>query len=105
MRRYYNSSALSGLNAEVAALWIAELLAGRITLPDKQDREAWIDRRLHWMRARTRGKHAHGTSVAPFSIHNLDEMLGDLNADVGRFTRVRQWFSPVYPEQYRRIVQ
>jgi cation diffusion facilitator CzcD-associated flavoprotein CzcO len=101
----YNSSTLSGLNAEVAALWTAELLAGRIRLPDKADREAWIDRRLHWMRTRTGGKHVHGTSVAPFSIHNLDEMLADLGTDVTWFTRVRQWFSPAHPAQYRHILR
>ncbi len=77
----------------------------RIMLPDIADHEAWIDRRLHWMRPRTNGRHAHGTSMAPFSIHNLDEMLADLGFDTDRFTLMRQSLSLAYPVQYRHIVR
>ncbi|MFI9511193.1 flavin-containing monooxygenase [Nocardia sp. NPDC052566] len=97
----YNSSVISALNAEVAAHWTAALLRGRIALPPEQTLIDDIDRRLHWMEERTRGKHAHGTAITPFSIHNLDEMLGDLDFRLPFGTRTGQWFRTIRPSSYR----
>lgn len=99
----YNSSVLSALNHEVAAHWTAALLTGRITLPPEEVLTEQIDRRLRWMDERTRGHHAHGTSIAPFSIHNLDEMLADLKFRLPWYTRLGQWLRPVRPESYRKL--
>ena len=96
----YNSSFFSPLSAEVAALWIAALLGRDLPLPSLDDRRADVRRRLVWMNRRTQGKHAHGTNVVPFSMHNIDEMLGDLGLDVPRSVRLKQWLVPVDPSPY-----
>ncbi len=36
------------------------------------------------MEERTEGKHARGTNIIPFSLHNIDEMLSDLDTGIGR---------------------
>lgn len=97
----YNSSAISTLNAEVAAHWIAALLTGGLVLPPADELQEEIDARLRWMEERTRGHHAHGTSVVPFSIQNIDEMLADLKFRLPLHTRVGQVFRRVRPESYR----
>ena len=84
-------------------MWTASLLAGRLEPPPPAERDKHIDTRLAWMRRRTRGYHAQGTVVAPFDIHNIDEMLSDLGTNVGRLTRARQWLIPVNPRSYRTI--
>ena len=100
----YNSSMLSSLGAEIGALWTAALLAGRIRLPPAAERDAQIDARLAWMHHRTGGHHAHGTVVAPFNIHNIDEMLADLDVNIGPLTRALQWVLPVNPRSYRTVI-
>jgi hypothetical protein len=97
----YNSSVISTLNAEVAAHWTAALLTGRIALPSTDDMRAQVDERLRWMAERTHGHHAHGTAITPFSIHNIDEMLADLDYRLPLRTRVAQWFRPIKPSSYR----
>jgi dimethylaniline monooxygenase (N-oxide forming) len=99
----YNASMLSSLGAEIGAVWTAALLAGRLELPTAAERGRHIDTRLAWMRQRTHGHHAHGTVVAPFDIHNIDEMLSDLGTNVGPLTRALQWVIPVNPRSYRAI--
>jgi dimethylaniline monooxygenase (N-oxide forming) len=99
----YNTSMLSSLGAEVGAVWTAALLAGRLELPTPAERDKHIDTRLAWMRQRAHGYHAQGTVVAPFDIHNIDEMLSDLGTNVGPLTRARQWLIPVNPRSYRTI--
>ena len=99
----YNSSFFSPLSAEVAALWIATHLAGGLTLPPVEQRRAHVAERLRWMEERTEGKHARGTNVIPFSVHNIDEMLSDLNVGVGRFRRFLEWLGPVDPGAYARL--
>src|SRR5690606_25236925 len=66
----YNSSFYSPLSAEVAALWIAAYLMGDITLPSLDQRRKHVVTRLRWMQERTEGKHARGTNIIPFSMHN-----------------------------------
>jgi dimethylaniline monooxygenase (N-oxide forming) len=99
----YNSSFFSPLSAEVAALWIADLLMGGLTLPPVETMRAHVDARLRWMEKRTEGRHARGTNVIPFSMHNVDEMLEDIGIDVGPVTRLAQWLLPVDPEAYRKV--
>lgn len=97
----YNSSFFSPLSAEVAALWIAALLMGELKLPPKEEQLDHIQKRLKWMEERTEGKHARGTNVIPFSMHNVDEMLGDIGIDVGRMTRFKQWLMPPNAKDYQ----
>jgi dimethylaniline monooxygenase (N-oxide forming) len=99
----YNTSMLSSLGAEIGAVWTAALLAGCLELPPPAERDKHIDTRLAWMRQRTRGHHAHGTVVAPFDIRNIDEMLRDLDTNIGPLTRARQWVIPANPRSYRTI--
>lgn len=52
----YNSSFLSPLSAEVAALWVADYLMGGLELPPVKEQRRQIAERLRWMRERTEGK-------------------------------------------------
>lgn len=97
----YNSGLLAPLTAEVTAHWIAALLAGRLTLPDAEKREARIDERLRWMTAGTGGHHAHGTTVTPFTLHTIDELSADLRFKLPLRSRSAQWARRVRPGAYR----
>jgi len=99
----YNSSFYSPLSAEAAAWWIASHLMGDIHLPPMAQCEAHIKERLRWMAERTEGKHARGTNLVPFSMHNVDEMLSDVGLDVSRFKRFHQWLMPIQARDYRSV--
>jgi hypothetical protein len=105
----YNSSFFSPLNAEMAAVWIASLLADRVALPDRAELRRRVDEQLAFMDTATDGHHCHGTKIIPFSLHNVDEVLGDLDLDIPRRARFGQWFNPVNPSAYadvtRRLVE
>ncbi|MGW1681879.1 flavin-containing monooxygenase [Saccharopolyspora sp. NPDC002376] len=101
----YNSSFLSPLSAEVAALWIGVHLDGGLNLPPVERRRAFVQRRLRWMEERTDGKHARGTNIIPFSLHNIDEMLSDLCTGIGRRHRFTEWLLPVDPGAYTRVTR
>ncbi|WNV77053.1 NAD(P)/FAD-dependent oxidoreductase [Geodermatophilus sp. DSM 44513] len=99
----YNSSFFSPLSAEMAAVWIAHDLLGDLLLPSPDDQRRHVDERLRWMEERTRGQHARGTNVIPFSMHNIDEVLSDVGVDVGPVTRALQWLLPIDPGSYRHV--
>lgn len=96
----YNSSFFSPLNAEMAAVWIAAHLDGYLALPDPDMMRARIADQLAFMDDAVSGHHCHNTKIIPFSLHNVDEVLGDLDLDLGRGARLRQWLSPVDPGAY-----
>lgn len=96
----YNSSFFSQLNAEVGALWLADLIGGRMALPPMAQQRAAVDERLTWMEARTDGKHAKGTNIIPFSVHHIDELLEDLGLQLSAFKRLTQWLRPIDPRDY-----
>lgn len=96
----YNSSFFSQLNAEVGAWWIAAYLSGMLELPSDAEQRAHADRRLAWMEARTEGQHARGTNIIPFSVHNIDELLDDLDLSIGGFNRFKEWLLPIDPRAY-----
>ena len=96
----YNSSLFSTINAEVGAVWTAAHLAGALELPPVEDRREQVAGELAYMRARTNDHHARGTSVIPFSIRNIDEMLADLGVPLDRRTRLAQWGRRVRPGDY-----
>lgn len=99
----YNSSFLCPLSAEIGALWVAALGMGSIELPPTDEMRVRVRQRLRWSEERTQGRHAHGGSVIPFSMHSIDEMLNDIGLDISRFTRLRQWLLPIAPTAYRSL--
>jgi dimethylaniline monooxygenase (N-oxide forming) len=98
----YNSSFFSPLSAEVAALWVADYLMGGLELPPIKEQRYQVAERLRWMRERTDGKHAHGTNIIPFSMHNIDEALDEMELNVGPVTRALQWLIPPNPGSYQK---
>jgi cation diffusion facilitator CzcD-associated flavoprotein CzcO len=99
----YNSSFFSPLNAEMAAVWIAADLAGAVPLPDPAAVRQAIDEQLAFMDDATNGHHCRGTKIIPFSMHNVDEVLGDLNLNISPGVRASHWINPINPAAYRRI--
>lgn len=99
----YNSSLFSPLSAEVAALWTAAHLADAVDLPPVEERREHVASRVDWMEKRTEGKHARGTNVIPFSLHQIDELLADLDLQLPAATRAGQWLMPVDPKAYRHL--
>ncbi|MBL0886667.1 flavin-containing monooxygenase [Myceligenerans indicum] len=100
----YNSSLFSPLSAEVGALWIGAHLAGALDLPPLEERRAAVAERVRWMAERTKGKHARGTNVIPFSLHNIDETLADIGIDISSGQKVKQWLLPVDPGAYAELL-
>lgn len=99
----YNSSFFSPLSAEVSAIWIGSYLGGGHQLPSKDEMMRETEERLAWMRERTNGKHARGTNLIPFSVHQIDEVLSDVGLNVGVMTRFNQWLMPINPQAYTKI--
>ncbi len=99
----YNSSFFSPLNAEMAALWIAADLAGALDLPDEDGRRAAVTAQLAFMDVATNAHHCRGTKIIPFSMKNVDEVLGDLGVNIGRGVRASHWLNPIAPAAYRRL--
>ena len=101
----YNSSFFSPLSAEMGTLWIAALLGGALSLPSEAEQLSATDARLRWMEARTEGKHARGTNIIPFSMHQIDELLGDMGLGIGAMQRFMEWQMPVKPSRYARVAK
>ena len=101
----YNSSFFSQLNAEVGALWLIEYMAGNVALPSAAAMNQSIDKRLAWTEARTDGKHSKGTNIIPFSVHHMDELLNEINLNIGPLKRFTQWFIPVVGSDYGKLLQ
>jgi len=99
----YNSSFFSPLNAEMAALWIAADLAGAVALPDAETMRHAVVEQLAFMDEATDTHHCRGTKIIPFSMHNVDEVLGDLDLNIGAPIRASHWLNPVNPAAYRRL--
>jgi len=99
----YNSSFFSPLNAEMAAVWIAADLAGAVPLPDAAGVRHAIAEQLAFMDDATDGHHCRGTKIIPFSMHNVDEVLGDLDLNISAGVRASHWINPINPAAYRRV--
>jgi hypothetical protein len=99
----YNSSFFSPLNAEMAAVWIAAHLAGAVPLPDPaRMRQAVVDQ-LAFMDEATNRHHCRGGKIIPFSLHNIDEILEDLDLNISARVRASHWLNPVDPAAYRGV--
>ena len=99
----YNSSFFSPLNAEMAAVWIAADMAGAVTLPDPAAMRHQIADQIAFMDEATDTHHCRGGKIIPFSLHNVDEVLADLNINISAAVRASHWLNPVNPASYRRI--
>jgi cation diffusion facilitator CzcD-associated flavoprotein CzcO len=99
----YNSSFFSPLNAEMAAVWIAADLAGSLHLPDTPQRRRAVIDQLAFMDRAAGGHHCRGTKIIPFSMHNLDEVLGDLGVNIPAAVRASHWINPIAPAAYATI--
>lgn len=99
----YNSSFFSPLSAEMAAVWIAAELGGLVELPDPVGMREKVDAQLAFLDDAVNGHHCSGTKVIPFSLHNIDEILDDLDLNLGVLRRTQQWFGPIDPSAYREV--
>jgi hypothetical protein len=99
----YNSSFFSPLNAEMAAVWIAADAAGDIALPEPAAMRAAIVEHLAFMDEAANRHHSRGTKIIPFSMHNVDEVLGDLRVNIPAPVRFSHWINPIAPSAYRSI--
>jgi hypothetical protein len=99
----YNSSFFSPLNAEMAAVWIAADMAGMVALPGAPAMRRQVADQIAFMDDATDVHHCHGGKIIPFSLHNVDEVLGDLGVNVSAAVRASHWLMPVDPAAYRRI--
>ncbi|HEY5015613.1 MAG TPA: hypothetical protein VII59_02420 [Streptosporangiaceae bacterium] len=99
----YNSSFFSPLNAEMAAVWVAADLAGAVPLPDRATVRQAITEQLAFMDDATNRHHCRGAKIIPFSMHNVDEVLGDLGLNISLGVRASHWINPINPAAYRRV--
>lgn len=102
----FNSSLFCPTSSEAGALWIAAYLArGNSMLPETREEQMRETReKLDWLEERSKGKHAHGTNLVPFSLHSIDDTLQDVGVDLSRWQRFKQWLLPVDPTAYKGLV-
>jgi hypothetical protein len=65
-------------------------------------RQAVVDQ-LAFLDTATDKHHCRGTKIIPFSMHNVDEVLGDLDVNIKTRIRASHWLNPVDPAAYRDI--
>jgi hypothetical protein len=99
----YNSSFFSPLNAEMAAVWIAADMAGAVDLPAVGAMREQVAEQLAFMDDATDTHHCRGGKIIPFSLHNVDEVLGDLGLNISAAVRASHWLNPVNPTAYHKI--
>jgi cation diffusion facilitator CzcD-associated flavoprotein CzcO len=99
----YNSSFFSPLNAEMAAVWIAGHLGGLVAVPDEGTMRQAVVEQLAFMDVATNHHHCKGGKIIPFSLHNVDEVLGDLDLNIKARVRASHWLNPVNPGAYRQV--
>jgi dimethylaniline monooxygenase (N-oxide forming) len=101
----YASSLYCPLSAEIGALWLAEYFSGGIALPPEPQRMQEVDMRLSWARRTSQGKNDRGLNIATYTMHHVDDLLNDMNANLGALTRLKQWFVPISPSDYRGAIR
>ena len=58
---------------------------------------------LAFMDVATNKHHCRGTKIIPYSLHNVDEVLNDLDANISARVRASHWLNPINPSAYRRV--
>ncbi len=99
----YNSSFFSPLNAEMAAVWIAADAAGAVDVPDRATLRREVTDQLAFMDEAANRHHSRGAKIIPFSMHNVDEVLGDLHVNIPAPVRASHWINPIAPSAYKSI--
>ena len=99
----YNSSFFSPLNAEMAAVWIVAHLAGAVPLPPAPAIRQAVAEQVAFMDEATNRHHCRGAKIIPFSMHNVDEVLDDLDLNISARVRASHWLNPVNPAAYRGV--
>ena len=87
----------------MAAVWIAADIAGTVPLPDPEEMRRAVFAQLAFMDEATSGHHCHGGKIIPFSLHNVDEVLDDLDLNIPARVRASHWLNPVDPTAYRNV--
>ena len=87
----------------MAAVWIAADIAGTVPLPDPEEMRRAVFAQLAFMDEATNGHHCHGGKIIPFSLHNVDEVLDDLDLNIPARVRASHWLNPVDPTAYRNV--
>ncbi|WWC73886.1 uncharacterized protein I206_107858 [Kwoniella pini CBS 10737] len=104
----FNSSVFCPLTSEITAMWLASHIESDIALirdfPSEIVQKRLTKEETAWHRRRTEGHHANGTSIVPFSLSNIDEMLEDLGVKIGWLSHIKEWILPVKPLAYRHIL-
>ncbi len=96
----YNSSFFCNLTSEMAALWLAEYLAGHLNLPDAATKEAQINDHLQWrLQFRPNGLYRNA-SVYPFNLTYVDWLLSDMGARLPLRALLSEWLVVVEPGNY-----
>jgi dimethylaniline monooxygenase (N-oxide forming) len=96
----YNSSLMCQLSCEVGAMMVSEYLRGGLKLPSTDGLNQYIDQHLEWNRSRTDGNYFRGTYVVPFSIHQIDEVLDELDLSLNPMQKFKQWMFSIDPSVY-----
>lgn len=101
----FNYSLFCPLTFEVSAVWIASCLARTLRVPPEEEQRRLALEEVEWMRERTSGRHAQGTSLVPFSMTYIDELLDDMGVRLGRWSRIKEWFLPIDPSACECLVR
>ncbi len=101
------STFLSIVTYSVQARWFAELLAGRITLPGRDEMLSEIAEMKQWKRAWMPFSPARSARVLLHMAHYHDELLHDFGADPfrkrGLFAPFKELMAPYQSSDYRDI--
>lgn len=107
----FASSLFCPLTSEISALWLAAHLADvpLLHLPGVEEQRRLAEEESRWLEDRAKGKHAKATSIVPFSLSHIDELLGDLGVGLSRWDHLKEWLLPIDPSAcesppYRRSV-
>ncbi|WP_406489760.1 hypothetical protein [Streptomyces phaeochromogenes] len=87
----------------MAALWIGADLAEAVALPGPEAMRRAVVEQLAFMDGATDTYHCRDTKIIPFSMHNVDEVLADLDLNIGATVRASHWLGAVDPAAYRRM--
>lgn len=102
------STFLSVLTYSLQARWLAELLAGRVTLPERAAMLGEIEALKAWKRAWMPFSPARGARLLLHMLHYHDELLLDFGAEPlrkrGLLAPLKEVFVPYQPRDYAAVV-
>lgn len=98
----YNGGGASQLLSEIGARWIAQLVAGRLQLPDRCVMEAAIEDDLALRRRLIRVPGGLGYYTSPFMFAYLDQLFADMGLPPGDIAKSwwRRLFTAIDPADY-----